>query len=189
MRRELALALALALAGAGCQQKMATQARLRAYEESPVFPDGSSARMPVEGTVARGTLIDDAAVATGRRDGQPVQEIPVPVTRALLERGRQRYDIYCAPCHSRSGDGQGIIVQRGFTAPPSYHVDRLREAPAGHFFEVITRGYGAMFSYADRVPVADRWAIVSYIRALQKSQHARASELPPKLRQQLEDQP
>jgi mono/diheme cytochrome c family protein len=110
-----------------------------------------------------------------------VQNIPVPITMQLLTRGRDRYEIYCSVCHNSTGDGQGMIVRRGFTAPPSYHGDRLRDAPAGHFFDVITHGYGAMFSYADRVGIADRWAIIAYIRALQKSQHVRYHELPAEL--------
>jgi mono/diheme cytochrome c family protein len=118
------------------------------------------------------------------RDEVPVP--PPPITLALLEHGRQRFDIYCAPCHSRVGDGHGVIVQRGFPAPPSYYIDRLREAPAQHFYDVITHGYGAMYPYAARVGPADRWAIIAYIRALQASENARLAEVPPDKRQSLQ---
>ncbi|HEX9115694.1 MAG TPA: cytochrome c, partial [Anaerolineae bacterium] len=104
--------------------------------------------------------------------------MPFPVTREVLERGRERFNIYCAPCHSRTGDGNGMIVQRGYRRPPSYHIDRLRQAPLGHFFDVITNGFGAMPDYAAQVPPADRWAIIAYIRALQLSQAAPASLMP-----------
>jgi mono/diheme cytochrome c family protein len=106
----------------------------------------------------------------------------------MIERGQQRYNIYCSPCHSRTGDGRGMIVQRGFPPPPSFHDQRLRDAPAGHFFNVITKGYGAMYSYASRIPVDDRWAIVAYIRALQLSQHATIDDVPAKERARLEDE-
>jgi mono/diheme cytochrome c family protein len=121
---------------------------------------------------------------TVARDDKPV---PIPkVSLALLERGRQRFDIYCAPCHSRIGDGRGMIVQRGFPAPPSYYIDRLRKAPIAHFYDVITHGYGAMFPYADRVAPADRWAIIAYIRALQASTDGRLTDVPPDRRAALE---
>ena len=108
-------------------------------------------------------------------------------TREVLERGRQRYDIYCAPCHARTGEGNGMIVQRGFPAPPSYHIDRLRQAPVGHFYDVITHGYGIMYPYANRVSVEDRWAIASYIRAIQLSQHAAAADADANAAKQLEE--
>jgi mono/diheme cytochrome c family protein len=108
---------------------------------------------------------------------QVPDKLPVPITQTLLARGRERYNIYCSPCHDFTGNGNGMIVQRGFLAPPSYHSDRLRNAPDGHFFNVITNGYGAMYSYGDRVAVPDRWAIIAYIRALQLSQNASSSML------------
>jgi mono/diheme cytochrome c family protein len=111
---------------------------------------------------------------------------PPPVTMALLERGQQRFDIYCAPCHGRVGDGHGMIVERGFPAPPSYYIDRLEKAPIQHFYDVITNGYGAMYSYADRVDAADRWAIVAYIRALQASANAQIADVPPDKRPALQ---
>ena len=118
-----------------------------------------------------------------------IDEVPLKkVDRAVLERGRQRFNIYCSPCHGRTGDGQGMIVKRGFSPPPSFHIERLRDAPAGHFFHVITNGYGAMYSYASRVPVEDRWAITAYIRALQLSQNARVADVPASERGKLEGQ-
>lgn len=165
----------------GCQQKMAREGRLRSFAPSSFFSNGSSARHPVEGTVARGTFNPDEVFMQGKQGGIFVKETAVPLTRRLLERGQERFKIYCSPCHGYVGDGQGMIVSRGFSAPPSFHIDRLREAPAGHFFDVISHGFGAMLSYGDRVPPADRWAIIAYIRALQKSQRVRYSELPPSI--------
>ncbi len=159
---------------AGCEQDMAHQPRYDPQEASRQFADGASARTPVEGTVAR-----DADLSP------PLEKIPRPVTMATLERGRQRFDIFCSPCHGRTGDGHGIVVQRGFPAPPTYHQDRLRKAPDSHFYDVISHGYGAMYSYAARVPPADRWAIVAYIRALQVSRHAPAAVLSEALRARL----
>ena len=122
-------------------------------------------------------------------DGTNVSAFPFAVTREVLSRGRERYDIFCAPCHGLAGDGDGVIVQRGFRAPPSYHLDRLRSAPASHFFDVITSGFGAMYPYGYRVPIADRWAIVAYIRALQLSRQGTIDEVPPAERQKLMSEP
>jgi mono/diheme cytochrome c family protein len=122
-------------------------------------------------------------------NGRDSSELPVAVTKELLDRGRQRFDIYCATCHGYTGDGDGMIVQRGFLPPPSYHSDRLRQAPVGHFFDVISNGFGAMPSYADQVPVTDRWAIVAYIRALQLSQNAPLDDVPAAARAALDQQP
>lgn len=169
------LLLPLVLLVAACDQDMADQPRYDPLEKSGQFADGMSARTPVAGTVTR-----DA-------DLSPVPDkIPYPLTMALLERGQERFDIFCSPCHGLTGDGHGMVVRRGFPAPPSYHQDALREASDRHFYDVITNGYGAMYSYAARVPTADRWAIVAYIRALQYSRHAPAGELPDTLRQKLE---
>lgn len=163
----------------GCdQQDMVVQPKLRPLQESAFFADGQASRPPVPGTVARGQLQSDRAFYTGESDGKLIDTIPLTITPAVLERGRERFTIYCSPCHDRTGSGHGMIVRRGFTAPPTYHQERLRDAPAGHFFRVITNGYGAMYSYASRVAPEDRWAIVAYIRALQLSQHARLSDLP-----------
>ena len=172
MKARVPLLLLLLLAG--CDQDMARQPRYDPLEASRQFADGSSARAPVKGTVAR-----DADLSP-----RP-EKIPLPVTMATLERGRQRFDIFCSPCHGRTGDGHGMVVRRGFPAPPTYHQDRLREAPDSHFYDVITNGYGAMYSYAARVSAADRWAIVAYIRALQLSRHAPVAALPKTLQARL----
>lgn len=169
---------------AGCDN-MKDQRNLRAFEGTTHFANGSSAQPPPAHTIARGTPAPDDVAATGQRDGAPVTKIPVPLTPALLSRGRERFNAYCAPCHGEDGYGRGIVVRRGFPAPPSYHEQRLRDAPAGHFFAVITHGYGVMYSYADRVAVPDRWAIVAYIRALQRSQHATLTDVPPDRRAEL----
>ncbi|HVS50828.1 MAG TPA: cytochrome c [Opitutaceae bacterium] len=171
----IGLALA-ALLFAGCGN-MKKQDYLRAEEPSEHLPRGTSAQLPPAHTVPHAASPLEATLATGERDGQLVTEIPIRLTPELLARGRERFEIYCAMCHGPDGYGRGIVVQRGFPAPPSYHDPRLRNAPAGHFFRVITRGYGLMYSYADRLSVEDRWAVVAYIRALQLSQHAAGSDL------------
>lgn len=174
-----ALAAALPLALAGCRQGMFDQAKYEPYEKSPLFDDESSARPLPEGTVAWGALGEDRAFHTGMSAGGAfVAESPVPWTREVLARGRRQFDVFCAPCHSRTGDGDGMIVRRGYKRPASYHEERLRGMPDGYFFDVITRGYGVMPSYAQQVPVADRWAIVGYVRALQRSRTVALAELP-----------
>ncbi len=144
------------------------------------FGDGQSARLPVAGTVPRGdlTLGPNELLYTGKVNGQPADAFPFPVTREILERGRERYNMFCSPCHGFSGDGDGMIVQRGFRRPPSLHDDRLRTAPAGHFFDVITNGFGAMYPYGYRVPPRDRWAIIAYMRALQLSRQVPIADVP-----------
>ncbi|MEA2631180.1 MAG: hypothetical protein QOE66_1399 [Chloroflexota bacterium] len=171
----------------GCsEQDMVIQPKLKPYQESAFFEDGQSSRPLMAGTIARGQVLDPV-YATGKSGDLLVDKIPARVDRALLERGRQRYDIYCGPCHSRSGDARGMIVQRGFPPPPSFHDQRLLDAPSGHYFHVITNGHGAMYSYASRIPVDDRWAIVAYIRAMQLSQHATLEDVPPQERPRLEE--
>jgi mono/diheme cytochrome c family protein len=170
----------------GCNQEMANQPKYKPYAPSTFFADGRSARPLVEGTVARGHIELDEPLYTGKIAGQPVDTLPVPVTRALLERGQERYNIYCTPCHDHVGHGQGMVVRRGFRRPPSFHIDRLREAPIGHFFDVMTNGFGAMPDYAAQVTPRDRWAIAAYIRALQLSQHATLADVPDAVRQQLQ---
>jgi hypothetical protein len=180
----------LLAAAAGCsEQDMVIQPRVKPYQESAFFVDGQSSRPLLLGTIARGQLHVDPAYDTGKTGDLLVDKIParVKLDRKLLERGQERYNIYCSPCHSRSGDGRGMIVQRGFPTPPSFHEQRLLDAPAGHFFNVISNGYGAMYSYAARVPIDDRWAIVAYIRALQLSQHATLDDVPAENRPQLEE--
>jgi hypothetical protein len=157
----------------GCQ-KMGTGGRVREFEPNSFFPDGASARFPVSGTVPVEAPRGDEALLHGTRGGVLVERIPLPVTDALLRRGRERIEISCVPCHGFLGDGKGMIVRRGFSAPPSFHTEQFRKAPAGKFFKTITEGEGAMASYRDRVSVPDRWAIVAYIRALQLSQHPEA---------------
>jgi len=173
----------------GCRQDMHVQPRYNPLEPSTFFDDGRSARPAVPGTVARGQLRTDEAFYTGKLNGVEVSTFPFPITREVLERGRERYNIYCTPCHDRVGDGHGMIVQRGFPPPPSYHIDRLRQAPVGHFVDVMTNGYGTMYSYASRLEPRDRWAIAAYIRALQLSQQAKLSELSEEDRRRLEGQP
>ncbi len=169
-----ALAL-VSLAGAGCRQGMYNQAKNRPLSRSAFYSDGLSSRVPPAGTVARGWLREDRIFYTGiGPDGKFVSALPTAVTfdRALLARGRQRFDVFCSPCHGRQGNGQGMIVQRGFKQPPSYHIDRLRSQPLGYFFDVMTSGFGEMSSYASQVPAEDRWAIAAYVRTLQFSRNA-----------------
>lgn len=163
----------------GCRLDMHDQPRFKPLAESDFYGDLRSARPPVDGTVARGQLHEDSYFYTGKVGNNPGDYMPFPVTADLLARGRERFNIYCSPCHSRLGDGNGMIVQRGFRAPPSYHTERLRKAPLGYFFDVMTHGFGAMPEYAPQIPPQDRWCIVAYIRALQLSQEATMSDLPP----------
>ncbi len=173
---------AAALLAAGCRQGMYDQAKERPLARSEFFPDGLASRVPPAGTVARGWLRADRALDTGLGpDRKFLPGLPAAVTldRALLDRGRQRFDVFCSPCHGRQGNGLGMIVQRGFKQPASFHVDRLRAQPLGYFYDVMTNGFNQMSSYASQVPVKDRWAIAAYVRALQLSRNAPASELSP----------
>jgi len=170
--------VAAALCTAACRMDMHIQPKYKPLEQSTFFDDGRSERPAVPGAVARGHLHIDEQLYTGKVNGVLVETFPLPVNRQLLERGQQRYNIFCSPCHDEVGTGRGMIVQRGFQQPPSYHIDRLRQAPVGHFFDVITNGWGAMYSYAARVSPQDRWAIVAYIRALQLSQQAALDDVP-----------
>jgi mono/diheme cytochrome c family protein len=157
------------------------QLRFDPQSRNALFADGRSMRQPVPGTVARGFLRDDTRFYFGRTpDGEFVQDIPATVTREFLLRGRERYEIYCAPCHGRAGDGQGVIMtgQYGYVPAPSYHTDQLRAVPDGYLYDSLTNGVRSMPGYGHLVPVADRWAIVSYVRALQRSQNASASDVP-----------
>jgi len=164
---------------AACRQDMHDQPKYTAYKPSDFFADGRSARPLIEGTIAQGHLNEDELLHTGRSGTQPAAMFPFAVDDALMRRGRERYDIFCSPCHGLTGDGDGMVVQRGYRRPPSFHVDRLREAPAGHLFDVITNGFGAMPDYAAQIPVRDRWAIAAYMRALQLSQNAAVAQLTP----------
>jgi hypothetical protein len=169
---------AAALLLCGCRLDMHIQPKYLPYEPTDFFGDGRSERQPVPGTVARGQLRLDELMFTGRENGVVADKFPFPITKADLDRGRERYNVYCTPCHDYSGTGRGMIVQRGFPQPPSYHIQRLRDAPAGHFFEVMTNGFGAMYSYAARVEPADRWRIAAYIRVLQLSRNAKVDDVP-----------
>jgi mono/diheme cytochrome c family protein len=171
----------------GCREDMQNQPYYRPLRENDFYADKRSARPMVAGTVARGHLNADAYFYTGKIDSNDGDYMPFPVTAEVLARGQQRFNIYCAPCHSELGDGNGMIVQRGFKHPPSYNTERLRKAPIGYFFDVMTNGFGAMPDYAEQVPAQDRWAIAAYIRALQLSQHATESDVPPG--QQIAQQP
>src|SRR5271156_2085864 len=176
---------AIALLLSGCRLDMHVQPKYLPYEPTDFFGDGRSERQPVPGTVARGQLRLDELMFTGRENGVVVDKFPFPITKADLERGRERYNVYCTPCHDYTGTGNGMVVQRGFPQPPSYHIDRLREAPVGHFFEVMTNGFGEMYSYAARIEPADRWRIAAYIRVLQLSQSATIQDAPESERQKL----
>ena len=178
--------LLLTLCVAACRQDMHDQPRVEPFEQSTVFANRSSARPPVPNTVARGMLNDDEHLYSGRVNGELARTFPFPITAQVLARGRERYDIYCAPCHSVTGDGNGTIVRKGFPPPPSLHTDDLRFATPGQLFDTITNGIGEMPDYSQEVVVEDRWAIVAYIRALQLSQHADVTTLPQPDREALE---
>ena len=169
--------LALLILCAGCRLDMHVQPRYNPLAKSDFFADQRSARPLVEGTVARGELHDDAYFYTGKLGNNPGDYMPFAVTKDDLERGRSRFDIYCSPCHSRLGDGNGYIPTRGFSRkPPSFHIERLEKAPVGYIFNVMTEGFGIMPDYASQIPPRDRWCIVAYIRALQLSQHATVAD-------------
>ncbi len=184
MRRR-ALAVLPVFFLAGCRQDMQDQPRYKVFAQSAFFADQQSSRPLVPGTVAQGQLYEDELFYYGRVNGQLSEVFPFPVTKELILRGQERFNIYCAPCHGRLGDGEGMIPQRGFRKPPSYHIDRLRKAPVGHFFDVITNGFGAMTDYGDRVAARDRWAIIAYIRVLQYSENVPAASLSEDVRNQL----
>ena len=174
----LALLTALVAVGAGCRQDMHDAPRYDPLERSAFFADGQSARPLVVNTVARGQLREDRHLYEGIVDGKPAETFPMPVTAEVMARGQERFNVFCSPCHGRTGEGDGMIVQRGFRKPPSFHEDRLRNAPVGYFFDVMTHGFGAMQDYSAQVPVADRWAIAAYVRALQFSQRATVDDVP-----------
>ena len=191
----------------GCRNDMQDQPRFETYQANPMFADSASARPLIAGTVSRTALHEDSLLYTGHLPaGEQVipeseqgidtqgagkgfsNEFPFKVTRKVILRGEQRFNIYCSPCHGRTGMGNGMIVQRGMPVPPNFHSDQIRSLPAGFLFDVITNGFARMFSYAARVKPEDRWAIAAYIRTLQYSQHAPISELSPEDRQKLENQ-
>jgi mono/diheme cytochrome c family protein len=164
---------------AGCREDMQNQPYYRPLRESDFYADKRSERPLIAGTVARDHLNADTYFYTGKIGSNDGDYMPFPVTADVLARGQQRFNIYCSPCHGEAGDGTGMVVQRGYKHPPSYHIDRLRRAPIGYFFDVMTNGFGAMPDYAEQVPAQDRWAIAAYIRALQLSQNASPSDVPP----------
>ena len=173
---------------AGCRLDMHLQPKYLPYEPSHFFRDGRSERPPVPGTVARGHLRLDDLLYTGQENGTVSNRFPFPITKADLDRGREQYNVFCTPCHDYTGSGNGMIVQRGFPKPPSYHIDRLRAAPVGHFFDVMTNGFGEMYSYGSRISPEDRWRIAAYIRVLQLSQHSTIQDVPESQRQKLTQQ-
>jgi mono/diheme cytochrome c family protein len=168
---------------------MHNQPKFKPLAESDFFGDGRSARPVIEGTVARGHLRLDSARFTGKVNNADVDSFPFTITRADLARGQERFNIFCSPCHGRLGDGQGMIVRRGFKGPPSYFSDRVLKAPLGHYFDVVTNGFGAMASYASRVPVDDRWRIIAYIKTLQYSRNAAVADVPEDHRADLDRTP
>jgi mono/diheme cytochrome c family protein len=183
-------AAALLLVCAGCRQDMHVQPRYNPYDPTDFFEDGQSARTPVAGTVPRRdlTLGPDELLYTGQVNGQPGTAFPFPVTKDVMERGQERFNVYCAPCHGLAGDGDGMIVQRGFRRPPSLHEDRLRNVPVAYLFQVITNGFGVMYPYGYRVPPRDRWAIIAYVRALQFSRQVSINDLSETERQELQSE-
>ena len=175
--------LAMLFSAAGCRylkQDMATQPKNKPFSPSDFFDDGRSERPLADNTVARGSIADDVLLVP-----KDSNAFPLPVNRELLERGQDRYKIFCTPCHGLQGDGNGMVAMRGMKHPPSFHQDRLRQAPNGYFFDNITNGFGAMYGYSAQIPPRDRWAIVAYLRALQLSRNARVADLPTELREEL----
>ncbi|HXU30214.1 MAG TPA: cytochrome c [Thermoanaerobaculia bacterium] len=183
----VAVGLLVLLPLAGCRQNMHNQAKAKTYRESDFFADGVEARPLPAHTVARGELRDDAVFYTGLSEAGELANVPpMPVTRELLVRGQQRFNVFCAPCHGRLGDGHGMIVQRGFKQPVSFHDERLRNSPLGYFVNNMTEGFGQMPSYAAQIPPADRWAIASYVRVLQYAENAQVADLDPAEKQKLD---
>jgi len=171
---------------AACRQDMHDQPKYIPLRESTFFGDERSARPLVPGTVARGQLRDDTLLYTGKVGDKDADVFPFAIDAAVLARGQERFNIYCSPCHGRTGQGDGMVVRRGYRRPPTFHQDRLRSAPVGHFFDVITSGFGAMPDYASQIKVEDRWAIIAYVRALQLSEHATPADVPAEHRGDLE---
>jgi mono/diheme cytochrome c family protein len=189
VRAALLAAASIASLASGCRQDMQVQPRYNPYDAAAFFDNGRSARLPVPGTIARGQLHLDELLYTGKVDGKDAEVFPFPITRADLERGRERYNIYCSPCHDVTGSGNGMIVLRGFPQPPSFHIERLRQAAPGHFFDVMTNGLGVMYSYSTRVSPEDRWRIAAYIRALQFSRQASVADVPAAEQKKLQMEP
>jgi mono/diheme cytochrome c family protein len=189
LRRNVLVVVLLALGAAACRQDMHDAPRYKPLAASDFFADGRASRNLPAGTVARGWLRADEALYTGRANGELLTEFPFPITNTDMQRGRDRYNIYCTPCHGILGDGQGMVVQRGLRRAASYHQDRLRDEKVGYFYDVVTNGFGAMQGYAEQIPVRDRWLIVAYVRALQLSQHATMAEVPADRQNDLDNPP
>jgi mono/diheme cytochrome c family protein len=185
-RAPVLLLLGALIGGVGCRQDMHDQPKYKPFAASPFFADGRASRPLIDGTVARGHLDEDALFYTGKVGNEFAAEFPFAVTADVVQHGQQRFNVFCSPCHDRTGGGGGMIVQRGYRHPPSFHIDRLRQQRVGYFFDVMTKGFGTMPNYAQQVPPADRWAIVAYIRALQLSQHASLADVPEADRPQLD---
>jgi mono/diheme cytochrome c family protein len=185
----IAVAAALLLALTACRNDMHDQPRYKPLAASDFFSDHRSARPLVEDTVARGHLRLDDARYTGKIDGNDIDQFPIPIAKADIERGQNRFNVYCTPCHGRLGDGNGMVVLRGYRQAASYHTEKLVKAPVGHYFDVITNGFGAMPSYASRVTPDDRWRVIAYIRALQLSESAKIGDVPADKRQDLPVEP
>lgn len=181
----IAIAAVLVVFSAACDQKMANQPAYEPLQRSEFFPDNSSARPFVDGTVARGALRENTALFEGKVGGQLVTTMPLAVDEKLLRRGQERYNIYCSMCHGAAGYGNGMVVQRGYRRPPSFHTAKLRNQSVGHIFDVIANGYGSMPPYRTMIPTEDRWAIIAYIRALQLSQNARVEDAAPAAQSQM----
>jgi len=177
----------LALGVSACRQDMHDAPRYEAYEANSFYADGRASRETPGGTVARGWERADDLFYTGRDSaGEPSEQIPMPVTAQDMQRGRDRYNVYCTPCHGILGDGQGMVVQRGLKRAATYHDERLRGVKVGYLYDVVTNGFGAMQGYAEQIPARDRWLIVAYVRALQLSQHAQVAEVPSDKRAELD---
>jgi len=183
--RRLQVGGAVLLAALGCRQDMHDQPKFKPLAQNDFYADQRAARPAVAGTIARGQLRDDSPLYTGKADGKFVELLPVPLTAALLDRGRERFTIYCTPCHGQTGRGDGMVVRRGYRRPVSFHTDRLRGERVGYYYDVMTNGFGAMPDYATQISVKDRWAIAAYVRALQLSQFVNAAELDPEARKQI----
>jgi mono/diheme cytochrome c family protein len=180
--------LIFGMGSAACRQDMHNQPKYLPLRESAFFGDQESSRPFVPDTVARGQLRDDQLLYTGKVDGNDALMFPFEIDESVMKRGQERFNIYCSPCHGRTGLGDGMVVRRGYRRPPSFADDRLRQAPVGHFFDVMTNGFGAMPDYAAQIRPTDRWAIAAYVRALQAAAHATIDQVPSQERTQLETQ-
>jgi len=179
LRPNVIFVVLLVLGVSACRQDMHDAPRYEAYEANSFYADGRASRETPDGTVARGWERADDLFYTGRDSaGEPSEQIPMPVTAQDMQRGRDRYNVYCTPCHGILGDGQGMVVQRGLKRAATYHDERLRGVKVGYLYDVVTNGFGAMQGYAEQIPARDRWLIVAYVRALQLSQHAQVAEVP-----------